>query len=284
MHITQQERHRIKADLVSFCEHKGSQNKAAKSLDGVSSATISQIINDNWDLINDSMWFKISAQIRSKTKHWDYVDTTDAIGLRNLFTDAKENSLVFAVVGSEGTGKTEAARRFARANKNVFHLSCNEYWDRRWFLKELLKSMGKDPAGMVMPEMMQEAVMTLKSMDSPQIIFDEADKLKDQVLLFFITLCNELEDICSMVLMATQHLKKRIQKGLTLNKRGYREIYSRMGKRFIELHGLSYMDVTKICLANGIDDTKKIKAIWEDCDADVRRVKRIIHETKRLAA
>ena len=45
------------ADLLkAYCDLKGSQNKAAASLNAVSAATISQIFNGNWELITDEMW------------------------------------------------------------------------------------------------------------------------------------------------------------------------------------------------------------------------------------
>ena len=53
----------IAKKLASYCEMKGSQNKAAATLEGVSSATISQILNGNWELISDEMGRSISVQI-----------------------------------------------------------------------------------------------------------------------------------------------------------------------------------------------------------------------------
>ncbi|MCT4580806.1 MAG: ATP-binding protein [Flavobacteriales bacterium] len=275
------QKQRVREDLKNFINQSGSQNKAANRLKGVSAATLSQIVNDNWELINDSMWNKIAAQIQSQKKPWQFAMTKDAQTLFHVFDDAKQHNLVISIVGSEGTGKSESAKRFTQDNKDVYLLNCNEYWDRRWFLKELLKAMGKDPAGMVMAEMMEVAVLTLEGKDCPQIILDEADKLRDQVFYFFITLYNRLQDKCSIVLMATQYLQKRIKRGLSLNKKGYREIYSRLGKRFIELDGVNFTDVVMICQANQVENKTIIKQIYDDCDNDIRRVKRKIHAYKR---
>lgn len=126
-------------------------------------------------------------------------------------------------------------------------------------------------------------MLLLKTLDSPIIILDEADKLADNVLLFFITLYNELENHCGIVLMATHFLEKRIKRGVAMEKKGYREIYSRVGLRFIELEATSYSDVEKICNANGIEDPALIRAISKDCDGDVRRVRRLIFSNKRAA-
>ena len=45
------EKEQIRTKLAEFCEIKGGQNKAANSKRGVSPATISQVLNNNWDLI-----------------------------------------------------------------------------------------------------------------------------------------------------------------------------------------------------------------------------------------
>lgn len=93
--------------------------------------------------------------------------------------------------------------------------------------------------------MMAEAVRTLKIQDRPLLILDEADKLSDSVLYFFITLYNHLEDECGIVLCATNHLEKRIVRGIKLNRKGYSEIWSRLGRKCVPLKGVSAADVTR---------------------------------------
>ena len=107
-----------------------------------------------------------------------------------------------------------------------------------------------------------------------------ANKLSDQVMYFFITLYNNLEDHSGIVLCATKHLAKRIQRGRKLNKKGYNEIFSRIGRRFIELQGISTADVTAICMANGLTEAGKIREVMEECENDLRRVKRKVHALK----
>src|SRR5690606_34491318 len=110
--------------------------------------------------------------------------------------------------------KTFTARDYAATHQDAFLLQCNEYWNRKFFLTELLGAMGRDFSGLTVAEMMGEVVKHLKMKPSPIIILDEADKLTDQVLYFFITLYNQLEDRCGIILMATNHLKKRIDQGI----------------------------------------------------------------------
>ncbi len=278
-----QEKKQITEALKSYCERYDSQNRAANSLQGVSSATITQVLKGNWELINDSMWRNIASQIGFSLKAWTAVETSNFKMLYECLEDAQEYSNVFAITGNAGSGKTFAMRHFTQQNKRVYMLQCNEYWNRKMFMQELLTAMGRDYSGYTVGEMMNEVVRGLKMQETPLVIMDEADKLSDQVMYFFITLYNQLEDHCGIVMCATDHLEKRIRRGLKLNKKGYKEIYSRIGRKFIELDGVETADIVSICVKNGIEDRKLIKTVVEDCEWDLRRVKRKIHALKRNA-
>lgn len=271
----------IRERLIDYCNRLGSQNKASNSLKNVSSATISQVINNNWDLIRDEMWRSIAAQIGFPMKDWALVETRDFRMMTTVLADAQVNSMVFAVTGEAGSGKTAAIRAFQECNQNVHILSCHEFWNRKLFMMELLRAMGKDASGSTVGEMMQDIVYTLKRTSTPLIIFDEADKLSDPVLYFFISLYNQLEDHCGIVLASTDHLEKRMKRGLRLNKKGYKEIFSRVGRKFIQLRGLSTADIAAVCMANGINDKVMIKTVLDDCENDLRRVKRKVHAIKK---
>jgi DNA transposition AAA+ family ATPase len=279
--MTHQDKIQTVEALERFIIQKGSQNQVAAGMPGVSAATLSQMRNHKWELIADEMWRKVAAYVGVAASGWNFAETRNSKDLMQFFTESQQHALVLAITGKAGSGKSESAKKYESENKNAFLLSCNEYWDKRWFLRELLAKMGKEHAGLTLPEMMHKAVLLLKTLNSPIIILDEADKLADNVLLFFITLYNELENHCGIVLMATHFLEKRIRRGVATEKKGYREIYSRVGLRFIELEATSYIDVEKVCIANGIDDKALILAISKDSDGDVRRVRRLIYSKKR---
>jgi DNA transposition AAA+ family ATPase len=281
--MTHQDKIQTVEALERFIVQKGSQNQVAAGMPGVSPAMLSQMKNHNWDNISDDMWRKVSKYVGVTASGWNFAETRNSNELMLFFNDSQQFSLVMAITGKAGAGKSETAKKYETENKNAFLLSCNEYWDKRWFLRELLAKMGKEHSGLTLPEMMHKAVLLLKSLESPIIILDEADKLADNVLLFFITLYNELENHCGIVLMATHFLEKRIKRGVAMEKKGYREIYSRVGLRFIELESTSYLDVEKICKANGVEDPAIIRTISKDCDGDVRRVRRLIFSNKRAS-
>lgn len=278
--MTNLQKEQIKTKLVEYIGKYESQNKAANSLKGVSPGTISQIINSKWEQIADEMWLKVAKQIGYSTKEWNIVETRNYKFLTKILQDASNNSLVFAVVDNAGASKTVTTRLFSEKNKRAYRIECNEFWNRKMFLSELLAKMGRDASGLNVGEMVADIVRTLKTQDNPLIILDEFDKVTDQNLYFFITLYNQLEDHCGIVVCSTDHLQKRIMRGLRLNKKGYKEFFSRIGRKFIELPGVSTTDITAICMANGLTDKTSIKEVLEDSEYDLRRVKRNIHRLK----
>lgn len=282
--MKQTEKEAIAAKLRTYVDSKESQNAAAKSLRGVSAATVSQILNGNWDLISDDMWRTVGNQIGYDPRNWVVIETEGYRRMTQVLTDAQRHSLVMAVTGDAGCGKSQAIKVYAGSNRNVIALSCSEYWNRKEFLGELLQSLGTEPGGSTVADMMREAIRQLKRREGVLIVLDEADKLSDQVLHFFITIYNKLEDTVGIVLCATQYLKKRIERGVVNNRKGYKEIYSRIGRKFIPMPVVNRGDIKAVCLANGLDDRREIERIIDDADNDLRRVKRLVCALKLKSA
>lgn len=275
--MTQEQKTQIAEQLRAYCAQKGSQNKAANSLNGVSSATISKVLSGSWETIADDMWRSIAAQTgTTEAKGWQVVKTRAYSTMTFTLESAQRDSLVAAVIGEAGSGKTEAIKTYTAQGRNVYHMVCSEYWNRRTFMQKLLQNMGTTIGGTTVSDMMDNIVDTLKRKDAPLIVLDEADKLSDQVLYFFISLYNQLEGQCGIILTATSYLKARIEKGLRLNRKGYAEIYSRIGRKFVELPLLNSEDIAGVCVANGVTDAKTINGIVDECDGDLRRVKRSV--------
>ena len=103
------------------------------------------------------------------------------------------------------------------------------------------------------------------------------------MLYFFISLYNKLEDQCGIVICATDYLKKRITRGVKANRKGYKEIYSRVGRKFIPMPVVNNEDIAAVCIANGVTDRATIEEIIDDCECDLRRVKRRVHAAKKEA-
>jgi plasmid maintenance system antidote protein VapI len=276
------DKQQVKARLVEFCAQKGSQNKAAVALD-VSSGTVSDLINENWDRISDEMWRNIAARLGYNSGAWNVVETRAYTRLWSVLLDAQDDSQTIAVTGDAGCGKSETIRDYARKNSNVYVLSCCDWWNLPTFMAELLRAMCVDTAGATTAELMNSITSTLNRRAGALIVLDEVDKLSDRILYFLVTLYNVIENRVGMVICSTDYMKLRIERGLQYNKKGYKEIRSRFGVRFVPLQSVNSSDVAAICHANGVDNPRAIDAICADCDNDLRRVRRKIYALKKSA-
>lgn len=263
---------------------------------GVSEATISQMINGNWDNIKGTMWQKVATQLGMNAKHWHIAETLSFKQITNYVKATKERSLFMAISCKAGSGKTATLKTFAEQNKgqSVFYLQARE-WSKRDFLMELCRILGVDTGkGYTSVDK-----LGLKAIDflsnrkgkNPLLIIDEADKLKPSALRWFITLYNELEDEIGVIIAGTENLEKTIKRGVKYNLLGFDEIDSRFGRKFInDIVGARLTDVEMICQANGITDKDLIKNIFQELKPkeittaggtaefidDLRRLKRII--------
>lgn len=274
--ITEEEKRKIKESLGEYCQRMGSQNRAVATMSGISTATVSKILQEDWETISDKMWRSVASQTGYSDNTWRIARTSAYDTMLMVLGAMKEDSLVTAVIGSAGCGKTEAIKQFCGTCGNVYHLSCSEYWNRHTFTFKLMKAVGLEAGGQSISMSVDILIEHLKKQDRPIIILDEADKLSDSVLYFFITIYNQLEYRCGIVLCATHYLEKRIEKGLRTSRKGYQEIYSRLGRKFVRLPHLSSEDMKEIITSNGITSPKDVQRIIDDSEGDLRRIRRMV--------
>lgn len=212
---------------------------------------------------------------------WTIVETRVYRRMHSLLRDAQENALMLAVTGDAGCGKSEAVRGYAAANRNVYGLLCSECWSCRRFLRELLQSVGVKRQGGTVADMADGIVRALGHRENPLVVLDEADKLSERSLCLLVSLQNRLEGRAGIVLCATDYLEKRIRQGIRTNRKGYRELYSRIGSRFIPLQAVNGEDIAAVCTANGVADPETTEGIIGDSGGDLRRVRRKIHAVRQ---
>ena len=233
------------------------------------------------------MFRNIASQISSRTKEsgWQIVETSAYQEIRYALDDAQHWRNVTWIVGEAGCGKTTTARLYTDKNREVFYILCSEDMKKGDFVREIARKVGIKTDGHNIREIWSLILDDVIQMDAPLLIFDEADKLTEPVFHYFISMYNKLEDKSGIVFMSTDYIKKRISLGLRHQKPGYKEFFSRMGRKYFELEETTANDVYSICVANGVQDKKKIEEVIrnaEPCDFDLRRVKKAIHRAKRM--
>ena len=285
--LTIKEKDTIRESLRTYCAKYPSQNKASGSLKGVSAGTVSTILNGKYESISDEMFRNIAAQVGAgNATGWQIVETGAYQEVRYAMNDAQNYRSVTWIVGDAGCGKTTTAKLYAQEHREVFYVLCSEDMSKAEFIREIARTVGLRSEGYTLRELWDLIIGELIQMESPLMVFDEADKLTDTVFHYFISFYNRLEEKCGIVFMSTDYIKRRMDLGLRHNKKGYNEIHSRIGRKFFQLDHTTANDVYAICAANGLKDKVKINEVIkesETCDFDLRRVKKSIHRIKRLS-
>ncbi len=261
----------------------------------VSNATISNMINENWDLIKVDLWLKVANKLNITFSGWQVVEITNFKIVTQILNDAKNQSWFMPISHKAGSGKTTAIEAFVAENGNnaVYKIQAKE-WAKREFLINLLKILKKPmPKGVVTTSELGEIIIDFfvkLEFEKPLLIIDEADKLKAPALRFFIEFENALKKKVGVVICGTENLEKEIKNGVRLSSKGYDEIDSRFRRKFQHLIGATMKDVTMICEANGIFDKQLQNEIFKECNPtpivaqnqsfkvveDLRRLERII--------
>ena len=283
--MTEQQKTKTRDRLARYVQRYPSQNMAAVSLKGISAATVSNILSGKWKNISDDMWQRLESQL-IKNEGWQIFSTAAYRDMTFFLEDAQAESSVMWVAAPAGIGKSTAAASYAAIHRNVYRLTCATDMTKSDFVHELAAQIGVRTAGMSIREAFQEILRHVVTLERPLLIFDEADKLADSVMYYFISIYNALEDRCGIVFLSTSYIKKRIRNGVMKDKKGYDEIESRICRRYVDLTPVSAAEIEQICLVNGLSDAAalgRVRAEARECGNDLRRVKRSVHkELRRL--
>lgn len=263
---------------------KGSQTAAANKLRDISGGTISQVLNDNWELIADGMWWRIAKQTGYK-QDWQIAKTSVYNKLFSYAGDSQRSpSGIRALVVSSSLGKSISLEKYVDINTNAYHVRCHRHMPIKILLRDMLKAMGKDSTGSTV-EMLDSIERYVQRENEPLFFIDEVDKLKDEILEMFVDIENKLHGKCGIVFLATPYLRKRIEAGVARGKRGFAELHSRIRKVYWDLtpNRIEFSnDCALICIANGIDDEARIIEFANKCDNDFRVLSDLIKAFKNL--
>lgn len=275
----------VRSALIAYRSNYPTLNRAAESLQGVSSATVSQLCNGKYELISDEMFIRIASQIGFAFDSWTLHEGKTFKEITFTLSDAQAYKNVTWIVGDAGCGKTTAAIEYRRTHRNVFYILCSEDMRRSDFVREIAKQVGAPTDTTNLRDMLENAISMISFLGNPLLIFDEGDKLTDSMFNYFISIYNRLEGHSGIIFLSTDYIKRRMEAGLRYNKKGYKEINSRIGRRFFDVSPTEQNDIYAICQANNLTDRADIEEVLKDArrsDNDLRRVKRCIHRQKRI--
>lgn len=243
--------------VITHLEQKKiSQNKLAETI-GVSNGTISNIVNEVWERLNESMLLKIRSFFN--TKDWTIIETHNFLTVKNACNEAREFKKMISVIGYSGAGKTTALQHYYQKNANTYLVTCGRAMRTKQLLSEVLKSLGVNYLASDY-EMVRMIIDELNKKESPLLIIDEASKLSPNALMYLQDIWDGIEDNGGIVIAGVEYLINNIKKGAEKNKMGMPEFYGRVSK-WIYLQLPEKKEVEAICINNGLTDKDLIKSM-----------------------
>lgn len=277
--MTEAKKKEIVGRLQSYIKRQGSQAKAAKAM-GIGAATVSAVLKEDFGSVSDEMLRKIESYC-TPSAEWVLVETGVYAELSQVLDDARRDCDYTWVIGAPGSGKTCTAEDYTSKHGNTYYVLCSLDMGKREFVEALSRAIGIYKVDRNLYKAMQEVVDKIRTKDQPLIILDEAEKLGNWFMSYFITLYNELEDKTGIVCLSSPQIETRMRRGIECNRRGFEETFSRLGRKFYALDATGVSDITSICRANGISSAHDIEEIiksTERCDLDIRRVRKLVNK------
>jgi type II secretory pathway predicted ATPase ExeA len=279
-------------NLIQTEKRRSGSYRIVATKAGVSAATISNMINHNWELIREGTWSKVASVVNYSTSIWKLVETTNFRTVTNTANRALNESLFIGIAAPAGSGKSEALQHLAKKSNGIVYIEARE-WAKREFLRNLSQELGLQNKYYHTGNQLETDIIKyfIKNSHEPQmLIVDQANSLKLSAIKFFIHLYNAMKDKMGIVLAGTDALEGKIKRGVEHNQNGFDEVDSRMGRNFIHLLGNTFNDVKAICEANNIIDKDIIQDIFTEAQPaymtfkgksikvvkDLRRVERIV--------
>jgi DNA transposition AAA+ family ATPase len=246
-----------------------SQNEMAKMV-GVSPATVSNIINEIWERVNETMLMKIKSFF--KTKGWTVIETYNFVTVQQACKNARKKRFMIGIVGVAGTGKTTALESYYNANANTFLVTCDRAMRSKQFLSEILKSLGVSYVASDY-EMIKTIIDVLNKKDNPLLIIDEASKLSPNALMYMQGIWDGIEDKAGVILAGVESLFDNLKKSSERNKVGMQEFYSRVAQ-WQYLQTPTKKEIEAVCINNGVTNPEEIKTMYRL--GNIRYVRNVI--------
>lgn len=251
-------------------QKKVSQNKLAEMI-GVSNGTISNIVNEVWERLNESMLLKIKSFF--KTKDWNLISTFNFTTIQTSCNEARNFKKMIGIVGYSGAGKTTALYYHYQKNAETYLVTCGRAMRTKQFLSEILKSLGVNYSASDY-EMVRMIIDELNKKENPLLLIDEASKLSPNALMYLQDIWDGIEDNGGIILAGVEYLLSNIKKGAEKNKTGMPEFYGRVSL-WVNLIQPQKAEVDAICKSNGFTDEKTIKVMYRF--SNFRYIKNVIN-------
>lgn len=270
-------RNKIIAHIEHHIQKSGSATKVAKKC-GISDTTLSLLLRGKYGANEQKVLVKIAQALDYRDKQWNLVRSlVNYRIIQHTYHDAKQESMWFCLSNPAGSGKTAAFEDIYNNDMTGgdLFIQAEEWTGRQLLAKMIVKTMGEEALrGKYKPltEMIQIMAhfFNEKATGNPVLFIDEGDKLRPSAIRALIPLYNKTEDRLGLIISGTENLRKEIESGVRLRKKGFDEMESRFGRTYINLPGATKKEVFDICKANGVTDDVICDKIWTEIPKTIK--------------
>jgi hypothetical protein len=261
------------AILEKRANYGGSDADFSKSLQ-MNNAVFSRLKKGETEkILSDTAWITIGRllQVKVYEDNWKVARTSVYTEIEDNLSFCKELSKSMVLVDDCGIGKTFCTKHIIRKMKNTFYVDCSQAKSKQMFIKLLARTIGIDNNGKY-NEILDNVKYYITTLEKPLIILDEAGDLQYDAFLELKGIWNGTDGVCGWYMMGADGLRKKIQKGLSAQKVGYAEIFSRFSDEFIKLvpNGKAdrqayYTELIGAVASANVEDKSKIKPLVNKC-------------------
>lgn len=251
----------------------GSYNKVAEKC-GISGTALSLLLSSKYGAKETALLQTIAAALNYKESDWQLVRTIgNYTKIMQAFNDAKQESMWFAIANKAGSGKTGTLEDVFNQDQtgSVTFIQAEEWSGRQFLMKIIAKTVGEATLKgkyKTLSELTDIVANYFNEMsfENPVLLIDEADKLKPAAFRTLIPIFNRTEDRLGLIMSGTENLEKELKAGVRLSKKGFDEVESRIGRKYINLHGATEKEVHQICQTNGVSCELTQAKIWGEIE------------------
>ncbi|KAB2918719.1 MAG: ATP-binding protein [Bacteroidetes bacterium] len=216
-------------------------------------------------ILTDAEWLRLARElgITAGQTRWKMAKTKVFEAIHNdvVFCQQHSKSLVF--VDDCAIGKTYTAKYLAKTLTNCFYMDCSQSKGKVQFIRALAKTIGLDSKGKIY-DVKQSIKDWLNYLPNPVVLLDEFGDVEYTAFLEFKELYNATEGRCGYYLMGAEGFRAKIRRGINNEKVGFREIFSRLGDKFMSIVPIDRNDrlkfyqqlITDVLSVNMADKTK----------------------------
>jgi DNA transposition AAA+ family ATPase len=272
----------------------GSEKMYADSL-GINPSVYNQLKNGsaNQNLLSKAAWITLARKLDVALGNelaWKTV-STDVYKLINKQLEfCKENGSSVVYCDDADTGKTYAAKDFAKRNKNVVYVDCSLAKTKQLLVRKICIKLGIDDTGKY-NDIKNDLCYYLKTLENPLIILDEFGDVDYNCFLEIKALWNATEYLTGWYAIGADGLKAKLERGRNNKKIGYAEFYRRFGSKYQKATPVgkddkaAFINAALVAIAKAnAPDQSKVATIVKGSNGSLTRVKTEIQKLLKQRA